>query len=93
MVWGCTAHEVKSQQIVVEGNVTAVRYRDEIIRPVAVPRVQQHQLILKPLVARVCRDFLANNNIFPLDGPPYGQNLTPPPPPPPPICGTNWTEE
>ena len=50
--------------------MTAVMYRDEILRPVAVPLVQQRHLILqqdnaRPHVARVCHDFLANNNIVP----------------------------
>ena len=37
---------IKSQLIIVVGNMTAVRYRDEILRPVAVPLVQQRNLIL-----------------------------------------------
>ena len=62
--------------------MTAVRYRDKILRPVAVPLVQQRQLILqqdnaRPHVARVCRDFLANINILPLDWPPYSPDLSP----------------
>ena len=62
--------------------MTAVRYRDEILRPVAVPFVQQRNLILqqdnaRPHVARVCQDFLANNNIAPLAWPPYSPDLTP----------------
>ena len=64
MVWGCIAHGLKSRLIAAEGNVTALRYRDEILRPVAVPLVQQRQLILQqdnawPHIARVCRNFLA----------------------------------
>ena len=64
------------------GNMTTVRYRDEILRPVAVPLVQQRNLILqqdnaRPHVARVCQDFLANNNIAPLAWPPYSPDLTP----------------
>ena len=35
MVWGGIAHGVKSQLIVAEGNMAAVRYMDEILRPVA----------------------------------------------------------
>ena len=71
MVWGGIAHGIKSQLIIVAGNMTAVRYRDEILCPVAVPLVQQRNLILqqdnaRPHVARVCQDFLANNNIAPL---------------------------
>ena len=39
IVWGGIAHGIKSQLIIVAGNMTAVRYRDEILRPVAVPLV------------------------------------------------------
>ena len=72
---------VKSQLIVVEGNMTALSHRDEILRPVAVPLVQQRQLILqqdnaRPHVARLCREFLANNNIVPLDWPTYNPDLS-----------------
>ena len=82
MVWGGIAHGIKSQLIIVAGNMTAVRYRDEILRPVAVPLVQQRNLILqqdnaRPHVARVCQDFLANNNIAPLAWPPYSPDLIP----------------
>ena len=64
------------------GQIKSVRYRDEILRPVAVPLVQQRNLILqqdnaRPHVARVCQDFLANNNIAPLAWPPYSPDLTP----------------
>ena len=82
MVWGGIAHGIKSQLIIAAGNMTAVRYRDEILRPVAVPLVQQRNLILqqdnaRPHVARVCQDFLANNNIAPLAWPSYSPDLTP----------------
>ena len=79
---GGISHGVKSPLIVVPGNLTAVRYRDEILRPVAVPLVQQHQMTFqhdnaRPDVARVCQDFLANNNIVPLDCPPYSPESSP----------------
>ena len=82
MLWGGISHGVKSPLIVVPGNLTAVRYRDEILRPVAVPLVQQHQITFqhdnaRPHVARVYQDFLANNNIVPLDWPPYSPDLSP----------------
>ena len=62
--------------------MTAVNYRNEILLPVAVPPVQQRQFIVqhnnaRPHVARVGRDFLANNNIVPLDWPPYSPDLSP----------------
>ena len=82
MVWGGMSHGVKSPLIVVPGNLTAVRYRDEILRLVAVSLVQQHQMTFQhdnahPHVARVCQDFLANNNIVPLDWPLYSPDLSP----------------
>ena len=44
LVWG----GVKPQLIVIAGNLTAVRYRDEVLCPVAVPPlVQQCQSILQ----------------------------------------------
>ena len=42
MVCGGIAHGIKSQLIIVAGNMTAVRYRDEILRHVAVPLVQHN---------------------------------------------------
>ena len=88
MVWGGISHGLKSPLIVITGNLTGVRYRDEILRPVAVPFVQQHHLIFqqdnaRPHAARVCQDFLANHNINPLDWPLYSPDLSPMPPPPP----------
>ena len=44
MVWGGISHGVKSPLIIVRGNLIVVRYRDEILRPVAVPLVQKHQM-------------------------------------------------
>ena len=47
MVWGGISHGLKSPLIVIAGNLTGVSYKDEIIRPVAVPFVQQHHLIFQ----------------------------------------------
>ena len=79
MVWGDFAW---CEVAIVPGNLTAVRYRDEILRSVAVPLVQLHQMTFqhdnaRPQVARVCQDFLANNNIVLLDWPPYSPDLSP----------------
>jgi hypothetical protein len=76
MVWGGISHGLKSLLIVIAGNLTGIRYRDEILRLVAVPFVQQHHLIFQqdntqPHVARVCQIFLANHNINPLGWPLY----------------------
>jgi hypothetical protein len=82
MVWRGISHGLKSSLIMTAGNLTGVRYRNEILRPVAVPLVQQHHLIFqqdnaRPHVARVCQDFLANHSINPLDWPPYSPDLSP----------------
>lgn len=47
MVWGGISHGVKSPLVVLGWNMTAVMYRDEILRPVAIPLVQQRYLIFQ----------------------------------------------
>ena len=46
MVWGGIAHGIKSQLIIVAGNMTAVRYRDEILRSL--------RSLIKVFADRVC---------------------------------------
>ena len=55
--------------------------RRDILRQCVVPFVQQHNLIFqkdnaRPHVARVCREFLAQNNLIPFDWPPYSPDLS-----------------
>ena len=52
MVWGDISHGLKSQLVVIDGNFTAARYRDEILRPHAIPVLQQHNLTLQQDNAR-----------------------------------------
>ena len=82
MVWGGISPGLKSQLVVIDGNLMAARYRDEILRPHVIPFLQQHYLTLqqdnaRPHVARICQVFLANNNVKPLDWPPYSRDLSP----------------
>ena len=82
MVWGGIAHGLKTPLIVVNGNLNAIQYRDRILRQCVVPFVQRHNLTFqqdnaRPHVARVCRDFLNQNNVIPLDWPPYSPDLSP----------------
>ena len=82
MVWGGISHGLKSQLVVIDGNLMAARYRDEILQPHVIPFLQQHNLTLQqdnagPHVARICQVFLANNNFQPLDWPPYSPDLSP----------------
>ena len=81
MVWGGISHGLKSQLVVIDGNLTAARYRDEILRPHVIPFLQQHNLTLqqdnaRPHIARICQVFLANNNVQPLDLPQYSADLS-----------------
>ena len=82
MVWGGNFHGVKTPLVVIQGNLTAVRYRDQVLIPHILPLVNAHNLTFqhdnaRPHVARVCRDFLNQNNVQVLDWPPYSPDLNP----------------
>ena len=82
MVLGGISHEVKTPLVVIQGNLTAVRYRDQVLMPHVLPLVNAHNLEFqhdnaRPHVARVCRDFLNQNNVQVLDWPPYSPDLNP----------------
>ena len=82
MVWGGISHGVKMPLVVIQGNLTAVRYRDQVLMPHVLPLVNAHNLSFqhdnaRPHVARVCRDFLNQNNVQVLYWPPYSPNLNP----------------
>ena len=82
MVWGGISHGVKTPLVVIQDNLTAVRYRDQVLMPHVLPLVNVHNLTFqhdnaRPHVARVCRDFLNQNNVQVLDWPPYSPDLNP----------------
>ena len=82
MVWGGISHGVKTPLVVIQGNLTAVRYQDQVLMPHVLPLVTAHNLTFqhdnaRPHVARVCRDFLNQNNVQVLDWPPYSPNRAP----------------
>ena len=59
-----------------------VRHRDRVLMPHVLPLVNAHNLTFqhdnaRPHVARVCRDFLNQNNVQVLDWPPYSPDLNP----------------
>ena len=88
MVWGGISHGMKTPLVVIQGNLTAVRYRDQVLMPHVLPLDNAHYLMFqhdntKPHVARVCRDFLNQNNVQVLDWPPYSPDLNP--------IGMRWT--
>ena len=82
MVSGGISHGVKTPLVVIHGNLTAVRNRDQALMPHVLPLVNAHNLTFqhdnaRPHVARVCRDFLNQNNVQVLDWPPYSPDLNP----------------
>ena len=82
MVWAGISSRHKTDLVFIDGNLNAVRYRDEILTPVAVPLVHRYRLTLqqdnaRPHVARVCQDYLRQNNVQCLDWPAYSPDLNP----------------
>ena len=69
MVWGGIMGRRKTNLIVVQGNLNAQGYINQILQPEAVPFFQRHGPAIlmhdnaRPHVARVCRQFLNRNNV------------------------------
>ncbi len=82
MVWAGIHFNSKTLLIFVQGNLTGIRYHDEILQPVVVPYVPQHDLTLQqdnagPHTARVSQDFLQQERIEVLTWPPFSPDLSP----------------
>lgn len=82
MVWGGISYGRKTPLVVINGNMDAVKYRDSVLEPHVVPFVRRHNLTFqqdnaRPHVARLCRDFLARNEVVPLEWPPYSPDMSP----------------
>ena len=84
MVWGGITSHGRTQLVIVAGNPTAIRYRDEIIRPHVLPFLQGQRgaVMLKqdnarPQVARVVTDFLGQQNVNTLPWPAVSPDLSP----------------
>ena len=68
--------------MVIQGNLTAIRYPDQVLMSHFLLLVNAHNLTFqhdnaRPHVTRVCRDFLNQNNVQVLDWPPYSPDLNP----------------
>jgi len=84
MVWGCILGGNRTRLVVVNGNLTGARYRDEILRPVVVPFLQRHgpganfqQDNATLHTCHVSRTFLRQNNVQVLDWPARSPDLSP----------------
>ncbi len=96
MVWAGVCYGQRTQVHFIDGILNAQRYRDEILRPIVVPFIHDHHLMLQhdnaqPHVARICTQFLEAENIPVLAWPAYSPDMSPiehvwdalPPPGPP----------
>ena len=84
MVWGGISWTHKTPLIVVDGNLTAQRYVDNILVPVVVPFLQTHNDVnvfqqdnARPHSARLTQRFLGDNNINTLPWPAFSPDLNP----------------
>ena len=84
MVWGGICGGTRTRLLVLNGNLTGIRYRDEILRPVVLPFLRRHGVgaILQQdnapaHTSRVSRTFLQQNNVQVLDWPSKSPDLSP----------------
>ncbi len=76
MVWAGVCYGQWTQVHFIDGILNAQRYRDEILRPIVVPFIHDHHLMLqhdnaRPHIARICTQFLEAENILVLEWPAY----------------------
>ncbi|KAK7106755.1 hypothetical protein V1264_017975 [Littorina saxatilis] len=84
MVWGAFSLHHRTPLFHVQGNLTGLRYRDEILRPLAVPTLQQMgpQAVYqddnaRPHRARVVNDFLQQSGVNRMEWPACSPDLNP----------------
>lgn len=84
MVWGGICGGRKTRLLVINGNLNAQRYINEVLVPEVIPFLRQNgpnlnfqQDNARPHVARVVNDFLNQNNVDRLPWPALSPNLSP----------------
>ncbi len=82
MVWAGVCYEQRTQVHFIDGILNAQRYRDEVLRPIVVPFIHDHHLMLqhdnaRPYAARICTQFLEAENIPVLAWPAYSPDMSP----------------
>ena len=83
MVWSGIMGRRKTNLIVVQGNLNAQGYINQILQPEAVPFLQRHGPAIlmhdnaRPHVARICRQFLNRNNVSVLPWPAVSPDMNP----------------
>ncbi len=82
MVWAGVCYGQRTRVHFIDGILNAQRYRDKILKPIVVPFILDHHLILqhdnaRPHVARICTQFLEAENIPVLEWPAYSPDMSP----------------
>ena len=82
MVWGAISMNGRTNLVQVQGNLTAVRYREEILSRHLVPVMDIRREIFqqdnaKPHTARLTMEYLANTNVTVLPWPSKSPDLNP----------------
>ena len=83
MVWAGICGQERTDLVVIDQNLNAQRYIDQVLRPVALPFLQRHRRILlqqdnaRPHTARVTQQFLAINNVNVLPWPARSPDMSP----------------
>ena len=83
MVWGDIMGRRKTNIIVVQSNLSAQGYINQILQPEAVPFLQRHGPAIlmhdnaRRHVARICRQFLNRNNVNVLPWPAVSPDMNP----------------
>ena len=83
MIWGSICIGSRSPLIFIQGSMTAVRYIQEVLEPVAIPYIQRignalfQQDNARPHIARVTMAHLEQSNVNVLPWPPRSPDLSP----------------
>ncbi len=82
MVWAGICYGQWTQVHFIDGILNAQIYRNKILRPIVVPFIHNHHLMLQhdnaqPHVARICAQFLEAENIPVLAWPTYSLDMSP----------------
>jgi hypothetical protein len=83
MVWGAICFGRRSRLVFIQGNLTAIRYVQEVLRPVVVPYFRRVNNALfqqdnaRPHIANVSRDFLDDSQVDLFPWPPRSPDLSP----------------
>ena len=76
------AYNFKSELVFIDGSLTALKYRDNVLVPHVIPAIRQRALTFQQdnarlHVAHICTDLLTENDIDVMDWPPYSPDVSP----------------